>query len=96
MPVMIPAAGISAPYIPHAASCENSRNGDPTSSSCRSARGEEFSPLRMLGTGFFFPPLFDLQHLFAEIGYQGGHQFGIGAEFIRLGRTLLFSMVIVG
>src|SRR6185437_9216471 len=57
-PVMMPAAGMSSPYMPKAASCENSRNGAPGSISVRTrSRGRSLPRARCRSRAASPPPL---------------------------------------
>src|SRR5215831_11036089 len=56
-PVMIPAPGASSPYMPNAASCDNSRNGEPGSrSSRRRSRGRSLPRATCLSRAACSPP----------------------------------------
>src|SRR3974377_2117274 len=56
MPQMIPAAAMLSSYMPKAASCENSRNGDPGSSSARTRSRGSSLPLPVWRLRVVFPP----------------------------------------
>ena len=81
MPVMMPAAAMASSYMPYAASCENSRNGEPGSSSARTrSRGSSLPRATCFARAASPPPCSIDGDLRAEVGDQRRHRLAVARE----------------
>ena len=85
MPVTIPAQAMSPPYRPWAASCENSRNGLPVSSSTRiRSRAVSLPAARCLSTAALEPPRAARCDLAAQVLAERAHGALVVTAFLGL------------
>ena len=92
MPVMMPADAMLSPYMSNAASCDNSRNGLPGSSSARTrSRGRSLPRATWRRARGIAAALLDRRDLRPQVGAKRQHRVAVGRERRVARRELRFD-----